>query len=308
MESAQYAIDNDDGFYLSVLPTLNDLLLWGLTFFVDKEFRNYHNMTLTQYSIAKRKPIALDTMLQKMENSNIPYDKIIFPNTSSTSSNLFKLAIIFGTSGPYYDTNDIRCLDTLIQFSQRVNPNFNINLVIQNSESPLITAIKLRNEDAFTLLIRNNADLFYQARIDNNEEDNSNMPIITLFRLYNNKSQLEELFGTFLSDYKNDVIQKCSETKINGKRMPAYLEEIGLHGASDFLISCINGIQPPIPTPIPAPPESQPSQGDDENKQRKSERCHCGNKNIAGHCGLCGVALCPDCVNMEPSYHKCTKA
>lgn len=330
MEYAQIAINDDDGFYLSLIPTIDDLLILGLTFIVEKEFQRYHDMTLIQYSIAKRKPKALKAMLKKSASCKIPFNEIILPHTSNTCVNLFKLAIIFGTSGPYYDTNDTRCLEILIQFAQDDNQyyqgneyHFDINFVSQNSEPPLITAIRLRNEDEIALLLNNGADLFHRIKSDDANENNyefiySNMPIITLFKLYDNRSRLEDLFNLLLRERKNDIIQECLKTVINRKKLVDFLDDINLSDVREYLIYHSVIVQPSIST-LSIPQKDSNENVSSSHKQENvivpgvanpsvaiPQRCLCGNGIVVRYCHMCKKGLCAECLNLDPSSHGCS--
>ena len=136
MESARFAIDSDQIFYLEHLPTLDGLLKAGLTVFVDKDFKKYHDMTLTQYAIAKRKPNTLRFLLQKSKDLKISDHDILLPKTSNTRSGLLKLAVEFG-SKDFYDNVDNSCLNIVIEVFQTT-----IEEESKYTETPLALAIE----------------------------------------------------------------------------------------------------------------------------------------------------------------------
>lgn len=75
-----------------------------------------------------------------MFNIDISLDHISFPKYSNKRENLFDLAIKFGKKGKHYETNDIRCLKTLIIFVHQIKTNFDFNLPNCDT-NPLTTAI-----------------------------------------------------------------------------------------------------------------------------------------------------------------------
>lgn len=55
MDSVKYSIDNDYTSYLSKIHNIKPLFQWGITVFVYEDFPPYHDMTFSQYAIAKSK-------------------------------------------------------------------------------------------------------------------------------------------------------------------------------------------------------------------------------------------------------------
>ena len=147
MDSIKYYIDLDNAFALENIPLVDVSIKLGITFFVDKDFPQYKDMTIIQYAIAKRKPKTLKLLIHKAKESKMSDEDIMYPKTSNTKGNLFDLAIEFG-SKKFYGTVDNSCLHIIIE-------NFGIDESIhKNDESPLNKAILYQNDEAFELLLK----------------------------------------------------------------------------------------------------------------------------------------------------------
>lgn len=308
MESVEYYINDDDDFCLSHLPCLNDILMIGLTLFVNQKFQNYNDMTLTQYSAASRKPNTLKLMLQKQLDANMSLDEIIFPKTSNTKDNLFEISIKFGTKGIYGETNDTRCLEVLLNFIRDNNLDFDINFHNRNIETPLLTAIRYKNEAAIKLLLENKADLFRTIQNESNEDETNKvlrMPVMKILQL-NDKNQLENMFNTVLKDYKNEVITRCLSMEINNKKLVDILREENLHESRSFLLNYSQQDEDPLNTVTGVNKENtdSTSKEDHEDQHPHSITCsHCKKENISGLCDYCGSPLCQVC--LDPAVHNC---
>lgn len=310
MESVEYYINEDDDFCLSHHPCLNDILMIGLTLFVNQKFQNYNDMTLTQYSAASRKPNTLKLMLQKQLDANMSLNEIIFPKTSNTKDNLFEISIKFGTKGIYGETNDTRCLEVLLNFI-RDKPDFDINFHNRNIETPLLIAIRYKNDDAIKLLLENKADLFRTVQ-DENEEDETNkilrMPVMKILQI-NDKDQLENMFNTILKDYKNEVITRCLSMEINNKKLVDILREENLLDARDFLLSYLEQDKGPIPTVTGVHKKGTDSKSKEDHEDHEDQHPHsitcsyCKNEQVSGRCEYCKSYFCNIC--LDTTVHKC---
>lgn len=239
MNTARFAIDSDQVFYLKELPTLNGLLEQGITLFVDKEFQNYNDMTLTQYSIAKRKPNILKFLLDKLKDLKVKEEDILNPKTSNTRSGLLKLAIEFGSIG-FYKSVDNTCLQVIIEaFSDYIKSNAQLTNV------PLINAIRLKNIDAVKTLIKADANFFFPLTKKDQEEKEqldidpyhlSETPLMVLYKSCNDEDQLKQLFDDILTlEEKAQIIKITQKLKINGKSFLNILNEYKLEEVKNFV-------------------------------------------------------------------------
>ena len=251
MDSASYAIDNDDDFYLENLPTLDVLLENGLTVFVDMIFPKYHDMTLTQYSIAKRKPKTLKLMLERLKGLEIDFKDIMFPKTSNTRGSLLNLAVEFGSKINGYENVDNKCLNVIIDFfKDYIKTNAKCAVV------PLVQSIQCGNNDAIQILIGAEADFFYPLKEDENDITDvsklSEMPLMAIFRLNNDVDQLTKLFNGILKSQKKEILHRAIyDLKVNDLAFSEYLGNNSLIEVKCFLdaektslIDEINVIQP----------------------------------------------------------------
>lgn len=322
MESAKDAIDKENDFSLSVLPTLEGYLMAGITLNVKDDFPPYSDMTLVQYAIAKRKPKCLKVLLTNLKDKiKMNYDKIMFPDTSNTRGNLLKLAIIFGSKCQYYDTEDNRCLQTLIDFGKEYNRNndnqiFDVDLGKKTSETPLIKAIQYKNQEAIKLLMKNGANILHPLK--EGEEtiqlsQVSSMPIMTLFKLYNNVDKLDELFSNTLEKkYSDEILSRLKNLKVddgdNQKKFISILENRHLLDAQEFLtkhfimpndddndrINIAKDEEGQQPKPV------QP----DANPKHKCSCKDCDyNGNNCNCCQICKKYFCPE--HIDPTTHDC---
>lgn len=305
MESARYAINSDNDFYLSRLPILDLLLKPGYTLFVDKDFPGYHDMTLIQYAIAKRKPKTLELMLERMKKLVDDEKNILYPKTSNTKGNLIKLAIEFG-SQHFYKTVDNSCLNVIIKC-------LNVD-GFKNIESPLIQAIRFKNNDAITILMNNGADFMYPLQESgeiNDESILSEMPIMVLFKLHNDEDELISLFDNALKDQKVNMIQRLLNLKINGKNFTSILNDLKLDQARLFIdnqrtnineeINTIknksNGTQPES-SQQPSNPQSPKSQKSPKSPKSNTQSMEQNDTSNLRKCFICSA---------HDGYNKCDK-
>lgn len=211
MDSARYCIDNDDDYHLKLLPSANELLKIGLTLYVDKDFPKFHDMTLIQYAIAKRKPKTLKYMLEKCKEMNIDYKDIMYPKTSNTRGSLLRLSIEFG-SKVFYDTVDNSCLIAILEEFDIANLD-STNLLCYS----LLLSIEHENEEAFKILINKGANFTDQLGNDDNEisyDELLETSIMKLFISHNDKDQLHEIFDKYFSENGDAIIKKLLKLKI----------------------------------------------------------------------------------------------
>ncbi|KAK8870265.1 hypothetical protein M9Y10_008143 [Tritrichomonas musculus] len=316
MESAKDAIDKENNFNLSVLPTLEGYLMTGITLNVKDDFPPYSDMTLVQYAIAKRKPKCLKVLLTNLKDKiKMNYDKIMFPDTSNTRCNLLKLAINFGSKCQYYDTEDNRCLQTLIDFGKEYNKNsdnhiFDVDLGKKTSETPLIKAIQYKNQEAIKLLMKNGANIFHPLKEFGETIQLSqvlSMPIMTLFKLHNNADELDELFKLFENTlgkiYTSEILSRLENLKVadgnNHINFISILENRRLLNVKEFLISRSKNYKVGI---IITPGEEEGPQPDPEQPNANPERiCSYEGCNNDGnnYCDSCTQYFCDEHIHVH---------
>lgn len=316
MESARYAIDSDNDFYLSHLPILDLLLKPAYTLFVDKDFPNYHDMTLIQYAIAKRKPKTLEVMLERMKKLVDDEQNILYPKTSNTKGNLLKLAIEFGSQN-FYKTVDNSCLNVIIKC-------LNVH-GFKNIDSPLIQAIRFKNNDAIPILMNNGADFLYplQDGVEINDESILlEMPIMVLFKLHNDEDELDSLFDNALKDQKDNLIQRLLDLKINGKSFTSILNNLKLDQVRLFIDKQRNNINAHINTIYKKSNEAQPesSQQPSNPQPPKSSKSNtqysdsidssdlrscfiCSSPDGYNKCMICSKFFCDNCYSDHLRTH-----
>lgn len=325
MESAKYSIDNDNDFYLTKLPVLNGLLDWGITLFVDKDFPPYHDMTLVQYAIAKRKPKCLKALLDILKGNLKKNSKeIMFPTSSNTRANLLKLAIEFGSKSKYYDTEDDKCLEIIINAFGEASDNkdnnndnnnddnlpFDVDLGNKTSETPLITAIRNRNTKAIDLLMGRKANIFHPLK--ENEEiiqssQVSSMPIMIIFKLHNNQDELKDIFDNVLKDYSGYIFTRLNKLKVKDgdsqEEFIGVLEKYRLHNSNEFLIERIKQNTKKISTldqnkgQADTQDNEQPNANPSQEEICSAENC---TRHAITHCNICGRPLCDE---HSPIHH-----
>ena len=292
MESARFAIDSDQKFYLEHLPTLNGLLLNGLTVFVDKDFEKYNDMTLTQYAIAKRKPNTLRFLIDKSKELNINEHDILLPKTSNTRSGLLKLAVEFGSKG-FYDNVDNSCLNIIIEEFQSA-----IKDESKYTEVPLALAIEKKNDEAVKILLDNHANFFSPVKgistemNTEEEEDNDNkdktviepfkalsMPITCIFKNNNDTDQLKHIFDTVLSKQSKSIFKQINNLQVGNQSYADFLNnDCNLHEAKEFISSKVSKIREEMKiidgSSISPEPKPQP-QTDKKVKPEKSKEIKC---------------------------------
>lgn len=290
--SARIAIDSDDTFYLEHLPTIKGILKTGLTVNVKEDFPNFHDMTLIQYAIAKRKSKTLKYMLGEVKSFGINANDILYPKTSNTRVNLIRLAIEFGSKGIYDDVNN-KCLEVIIDtFKEDVAKDTKI------TSRSLIQAIQYNNEEAIKILLEANADLLYPLGKKENKIIKyklSEMPIMTLFKLHNNKNQLTEIFNTLLKPQKVSIIKRLNKLNIDDKQFLIVLRDFNLDNAMEYLIGEFPNEEDSIV--VIDKEEGKEKEKEQEKEKEKEEENH---QCVNCHGDLCfdpkrGKLFCPNC-------------
>lgn len=300
MESAKRYIEKDDAFLLHRINCLDLYLKDGITLFVDEFGSKYHDMTLIQYAIAKRKPKTLKDMLEtSYTQCQVPLEKIISPVTSNTKGSLLSLAIEFDSKneeyGKDYKEENNECLKEIIDFLQNIknNDNKELNVDIENinGETPLIRAIHLQNVEACQLLIQNGADILHKST----KNDFLDNPLIYLFknaRYYNLLSEVIEKKVLGEDKYRKvfDICRQIFHEKMN---------EINNKQTQKFLQNLFEEEEKPKPEPkSPTEPQTEIDQDDQKCPGCDEELLLDGMKS----CNKCGKTFCRDCY----PNHKCS--
>lgn len=254
--SVQRAIDNDQIFSLKHISQLKDLIRLNITVFVDPTTsQNYSSMSLIQYAIKQNKSEPLKYMLEIAKENKIPNKDILRSNFKYENNNLLFLAI---------DFNSNSCLETLIDFFKK-DPEFSVDVSDPFGESPLTRAIKLGNEEAIKILLKNNASLFYFDQTKN--KISTFMPLLNVF-FYNRddnklKHILDEVIKPCLEEQEKGKFKKNMKEFANmyfdnnflkvgkekGKEISLLFREKGLSEARTYLIDIDD--ERPLPKPIP---------------------------------------------------------
>lgn len=283
MESARIAIDNDNVFNLEHLPTLKGILKSGLTVSVEKDFPKFHDMSLIQYSIAKRKPKTLDSMLNQVIKMGIAEKDILYPKTSNTRWSLLKLAIEFGSEN-IYDSVDNECLNVIIKaFKEYISKDNKVTGI------PLTQAIRYKNDEAVQILIKAGADLLYPLKKDCKSIKSyqlSELPLMELFKMYNDENQLRQKFNIFLTqNQQDDIFLRLKELKVDNNSFRNALDHYKLTDAKEFLSEKYAGLgtlitpdstqtQQNASNPEPIQPQSNtPTPELDQNSSQTKKRC-----------------------------------
>lgn len=312
MDTAKKYIDSDDAFFLHRINCLDLFLKCGITMFVDEFKPNFHDMTLIQYAIAKRKPKTLKDMLEaSYYQCQVPFKNILTPETSNTKGNLLNLAIEFGSENVKYGENynkvDIECLKVIVEFGKKLKgkEDFNIDMENINGETPLIVAINHQNTEACKYLIENGADILHEC---NNYLKN---PLWCLLVKAKNLTILMNLINNTVLDKKtySKVHHFCDEIDKSKEK----LDEINNEYTTEFFEKIFKGLPPPL----------QIDQLNDDNKEAEPTtqepeqqggtiRCHkCGKElqpDATKKCDECGLKFCEGCVDDHNCSHSANSA
>lgn len=206
MNRAKDAIDRDDDAFLMSDHNIS-LYLRMLTLNVDFG-PTFLDMTLVQYAIAKRSHKSLRKMLDfQLNELHLEIEDIIIPKISNTRGSLLQLALYFGSKNNFYDTTDIECLKTVIDFSISNGSKFkagkfDIDMEDINGNTSLCSAIEKQNIDAIRLLIENQADIFHESQ----KNILYKCPLQLLLQVAPNISFLEIVIDDILKDKKNEIL------------------------------------------------------------------------------------------------------
>ena len=304
MEYSRPEIDIDNFFNFDKLPTLKGILKCVLTVSVEKDFPKFHDMSLIQYSIAKRKPKTLKCMLDQVIKMGIAPKDILYPKSSNTRWSLLKLAIEFGSES-FYNSVDNECLNIIIKaFEKYISEDNKVTGI------PLSQAIRYKNDEAVKILIKAGADLFYPLKKDCNSIKSyqlSELPLMDLFKMYNDEDQLNQKFNSFLTkDQQFVVFSRLKELKVDNVYFRNVLDNYKLLDAKEFLSTKYDGLEELItPESVQAQPNS-PNSGtthpqSDTPPQSNNGFMRCSNcgaeTNDIRRCEIDGVTkyLCSNC-------------
>ena len=322
MDTAKKYIDSDDAFFLHRINCLDLFLKCGITLFVD-DLPNFHDMTLIQYAIAKRKPKTLKDMLEaSYYQCQVPFKNILTPETSNTKGNLLNLAIEFGSKNDKYGKNyeevDIECLKVIVEFCQKLKnkENFNIDMENINGETPLMIAIKYDNKEACQYLISNGADILhdcknsYEYLISNGADilhDCKNYLKNPLWYLLVNTKSLS-LFDLI----NEDVLGYNTYTKVHNFCSKIYenkeeLNEINNEFTKKFFDVNFKGVLQPIRLDELLNINNKKPETSTPEPKQQSDVIKCSNcliildENTMRKCPDCGKIFCEACMNT----HEC---
>lgn len=204
----QSAIDHENTFLLSYIPGLNILISTENPLYVDQIFPKYRYMSLLQYSVAAKKPKSLGFLLNyALSTCKIPLKRIIEPkNTPASEMNLIALAIEFHSN---------ECLKSLVKFileNQKDNEKINFDIEDQFGETPLIKALRDRNNEASLILLNQcNADLLHVA--DENSILQPLLPILVFLLNYPTSYEIDELWKQIKPEIREAALEKL-KTKL----------------------------------------------------------------------------------------------
>lgn len=244
------AIDHQNTFFLSYIPGLDILISRENPLYIEEIFPKYKYMNLLQYSVAAKKPKSLKFLLNfaLKECKNMTVKKLIMPTqTPPRDMNLIALAIEFQSNS---------CLEVLANFilSKCKDEKFDFDIEDQFGETPLIKAIRDKNNEAVLILINQcHADIMHRA----NEEKSTLrplLPILIFFLNYTNIHEMESLWSKINEKSRLDAIDKLNKLKFDenfhivdennddaiGKKLKDILEKKNLNYAFEFYIGQLN--------------------------------------------------------------------
>lgn len=289
IESARKYIQDDDSFSLHRITSFDIYLKCGITTFVTEFGEAFHDMTLIQFAIAMRKPKVLKGMLEtSYYKCQVPFDKIIIPETSNTKGNLLDLAVEFGSNniqyGENYKNTDIKCLEVVIDFAKSIDKDFNIDIENLNGETALFKAIDYQNNEACTLLLKNGADIFHASE--------QNIFIKSpLWHLLEVGSYVNTFSSIITSEILGDKFINVRD-ELNSDQIKEFLREIKNPIASEFVNIFLknNSIIKPI---------FKKTDSDIQLIQMKCTSCkeQFESKNQRHLCDKCSKYFCQNCFN-----------